>query len=99
MALPRTKLLLLLCVLFYAIVIVAGRSYYEVLQVSKEAPDEQIKMRKLYKKLMLMRNPMTSVKENVNSHSTRVFSDRKWIIPFLANLLISITLLFSAIFG
>ncbi|XVE92819.1 hypothetical protein REPUB_Repub01dG0135400 [Reevesia pubescens] len=56
-------------------------------------------MRKLYRKLVLMRNPLTSVRKNVNSHSGRMFSDRKWIIPFLASLLVSITLFFSAIFG
>ncbi|XP_022742357.1 beta-glucuronosyltransferase GlcAT14A-like isoform X1 [Durio zibethinus] len=56
-------------------------------------------MRKLCRKLVLMRNPLTSVRKNVNSHSGRVFSDRKWIIPFLASLLVSITLLFYAIFG
>ncbi|GMI99676.1 hypothetical protein like AT1G03520 [Hibiscus trionum] len=56
------------------------------------------KMRKLYRKLVLIRNPLTSVRKNVNSHSGRVFSDRKWIIPFLASLLVSITLFFSAVF-
>ncbi|XWS63370.1 hypothetical protein CRYUN_Cryun06bG0091100 [Craigia yunnanensis] len=56
-------------------------------------------MRKLYRKLVLMRNPLTSARKNVNSHSGRVLSDRKWIIPFLASLLVSITLFFSAIFG
>ncbi|GMJ09868.1 hypothetical protein like AT1G03520 [Hibiscus trionum] len=39
-----------------------------------------------------MRNPLTR-------HSSRVFNDRKWIIPFLASLLVSITLVSSAIFG
>ncbi|KAK8622378.1 hypothetical protein V6N13_117297 [Hibiscus sabdariffa] len=38
-----------------------------------------------------MRNPLTR-------HSSRVFNDRKWIIPFLASLLVSITLVSSAIF-
>ncbi|XP_039069315.1 beta-glucuronosyltransferase GlcAT14B-like [Hibiscus syriacus] len=46
-------------------------------------------MRKLYRKL---------VRKNVNSHSGRMFSDRKWIIPFLASLLVSVTLFVSAIF-
>ncbi|XP_039026664.1 beta-glucuronosyltransferase GlcAT14A-like [Hibiscus syriacus] len=49
-------------------------------------------MKKLYRKLVLMRNPLTRL-------SSRVFNDRKWIIPFLASLLVSITLVFSAIFG
>ncbi|MBA0606102.1 hypothetical protein Godav_018616 [Gossypium davidsonii] len=39
-----------------------------------------------------MRNPLSR-------HSNRVFNDSKWIIPFLASLLVSITLIFSAIFG
>ncbi|TYJ47826.1 hypothetical protein E1A91_A01G018100v1 [Gossypium mustelinum] len=49
-------------------------------------------MKKLYKKLVFMRNPLLR-------HSNRVFNDSKWIIPFLASLLVSITLIFSAIFG
>ncbi|KAH1074052.1 hypothetical protein J1N35_026380 [Gossypium stocksii] len=56
-------------------------------------------MRKLYRKLELIRNPLTSVRKNVNSQSGRVLSDRKWIIPFFASLLVSITLFLSAIFG
>ncbi|KAA3467994.1 xylosyltransferase 1-like [Gossypium australe] len=48
-------------------------------------------MKKLYKKLVFMRNPLSR-------HSNRVFNDSKWIIPFLASLLVSITLIFSAIF-
>ncbi|XVE49860.1 hypothetical protein DITRI_Ditri01bG0116400 [Diplodiscus trichospermus] len=56
-------------------------------------------MRKLYRKLVLMRNPLTSARKNGNSHSGRLFSDRKWIVPFLASLLVSITLIFSTIFG
>lgn len=35
----------------------------------------------------------------MNTHSSRIFSDRKWIIPFFASLLISITLLLASIFG
>ncbi|OMO98795.1 Glycosyl transferase, family 14 [Corchorus olitorius] len=46
-----------------------------------------------------MKNPLTSVRKSGNSHSARVFSDRKWIVPFLASLLVSITLFLSAIFG
>ncbi|MBA0563152.1 hypothetical protein Golob_008151 [Gossypium lobatum] len=56
-------------------------------------------MRKLYRKLELIRNPLTSVRKNVNSQSGRMLSDRKWIIPFFASLLVSITLFLSAIFG
>ncbi|GLT86953.1 hypothetical protein SLE2022_050590 [Rubroshorea leprosula] len=56
-------------------------------------------MRKLYRKLVFMRNPLSNVRKNVNSHSGRAFSDRKWIIPFFASLLVSISLFLSTIFG
>ncbi|XVF32867.1 hypothetical protein REPUB_Repub17cG0119800 [Reevesia pubescens] len=55
MALPRAKLFFLLCTLSYAIVAIAGKSYYEVLQVSKGAPDDQIK--RAYRKLALKYHP------------------------------------------
>lgn len=56
-------------------------------------------MRKLYRKLVLMKNPLTSMRKNANSHSGRVFSDKKWMVPFFASLLVSITLFLSATFG
>ncbi|XP_021901006.1 beta-glucuronosyltransferase GlcAT14A-like isoform X2 [Carica papaya] len=56
-------------------------------------------MRKLYRKLGFIKYPFTSMRKNVNVHSGRVFSDRKWIIPFYTSLLVSIILLMSAIFG
>uniref|UniRef100_A0A5B6ZGX3 Xylosyltransferase 1-like n=1 Tax=Davidia involucrata TaxID=16924 RepID=A0A5B6ZGX3_DAVIN len=40
-----------------------------------------------------------SMRKNVNSLSGRVFSDRRWIVPFFASLLVSITLFMAAIFG
>ncbi|XP_021717400.1 beta-glucuronosyltransferase GlcAT14A-like [Chenopodium quinoa] len=40
-----------------------------------------------------------AMRKNVNPHSSRFFSDRKWIIPFFASLLVSITLLLASIFG
>ncbi|KAJ4849201.1 Beta-glucuronosyltransferase GlcAT14A [Turnera subulata] len=46
-----------------------------------------------------MKNPLMSGRKNANSHSGRAFSDRKWIIPFFASLLVSLTLLLSASFG
>uniref|UniRef100_A0A9I9E137 Uncharacterized protein n=1 Tax=Cucumis melo TaxID=3656 RepID=A0A9I9E137_CUCME len=33
------------------------------------------------------------MRKNMNSHSERMFNDRKWIVPFFATLLISVTLL------
>ncbi|KAK9285424.1 hypothetical protein L1049_024617 [Liquidambar formosana] len=39
------------------------------------------------------------MRKNGNSHSGRVFSDRRWILPFFASLLVLITLLLSAVFG
>ncbi|XP_052208430.1 beta-glucuronosyltransferase GlcAT14A-like [Diospyros lotus] len=35
----------------------------------------------------------------VNSHSGRGFSDRRWVLPFFASVLVSITLLMAAVFG
>lgn len=40
-----------------------------------------------------------SMRKNGSSHFGRAFSDRRWLLPFLASLLISITLLLAAIFG
>lgn len=56
-------------------------------------------MRKLYRNLMLMKNPLTNVRKTGHSHSGRMFSDRKWMVPFFASLLVSIMLLLSATFG
>ncbi|XP_030462419.1 beta-glucuronosyltransferase GlcAT14A-like [Syzygium oleosum] len=39
------------------------------------------------------------MRKNANSNLVRIFSDRKWIVPFFASLLMSVTLLFSAVFG
>ncbi|KAF7823039.1 beta-glucuronosyltransferase GlcAT14A-like [Senna tora] len=39
------------------------------------------------------------MRKNASSHSGRIFSDRKWIIPFFASLLVSVTLVLTAIFG
>ncbi|KGN43584.1 beta-glucuronosyltransferase GlcAT14B [Cucumis sativus] len=39
------------------------------------------------------------MRKNMNSHSGRMFSDRKWIVPFFASLLISVTLLLTATLG
>lgn len=40
-----------------------------------------------------------SIRKNVNSHSGRIFSDRRWRIPFFVSLLVSITLFTGTIFG
>ncbi|KAI4322626.1 hypothetical protein L6164_022302 [Bauhinia variegata] len=39
------------------------------------------------------------MRKNANSHSGRIFSDRKWIIPFFASLLVSVSLFLTAIIG
>lgn len=39
------------------------------------------------------------MRKNANSHSGRIFSDKRWILPFFASLLVSITLLLSSVFG
>ncbi|KAI9177208.1 hypothetical protein LWI28_012349 [Acer negundo] len=56
-------------------------------------------MRKLYRKLESMKNPLTSMRKHANSHPGRVFSDRKWMVPFFASLVVSVTLILSATFG
>ncbi|KAI3457293.1 hypothetical protein Pfo_013956 [Paulownia fortunei] len=40
-----------------------------------------------------------SMRKNVNSHPGRIFSDRRWKIPFFVSLLVSITLFTATIFG
>ncbi|XP_059663119.1 beta-glucuronosyltransferase GlcAT14B-like [Cornus florida] len=40
-----------------------------------------------------------SMRKNVNSHSARMYSDRRWVLPFFASLLISVTLIMAAGFG
>ncbi|XP_057508095.1 dnaJ protein ERDJ3B [Actinidia eriantha] len=55
MALRISKLLFLICVLLYAVIAIAGKSYYDVLQVPKGAADEQIK--RAYRKLALKYHP------------------------------------------
>ncbi|GAU41577.1 hypothetical protein TSUD_271860 [Trifolium subterraneum] len=39
------------------------------------------------------------MRKNVGSYSGRMFSDKKWIIPFFASLLVSVSLVLTAIFG
>lgn len=55
MALGRAKLLFILCVLSYALAAIAGKSYYDTLQVPRSASDEQIK--RAYRKLALKYHP------------------------------------------
>ncbi|XP_022634330.1 beta-glucuronosyltransferase GlcAT14B isoform X2 [Vigna radiata var. radiata] len=39
------------------------------------------------------------MRKNAGSHSGRMFSDRKWILPFFASLIISMSLVLTAILG
>lgn len=55
MAHQRAKLLLLLCALCYSLSAIAVKSYYDILQVSKGASDDQIK--RAYRKLALKYHP------------------------------------------
>ncbi|KAF5455349.1 hypothetical protein F2P56_024938 [Juglans regia] len=55
MAHRRTELLFLLCALCYAIAAIAGKSYYDILQVQRGASDDQIK--RAYRKLALKYHP------------------------------------------
>ncbi|XP_058008595.1 dnaJ protein ERDJ3B isoform X2 [Hevea brasiliensis] len=55
MAFRRANILFLLCALSYALIAVAGESYYDILQVPRSASDEQIK--RAYRKLALKYHP------------------------------------------
>ncbi|MED6185631.1 hypothetical protein PIB30_058993 [Stylosanthes scabra] len=39
------------------------------------------------------------MRKNVSSHSARLFSDRKWVIPFFASLFVFVSLVLTAIVG
>ncbi|KAF4364532.1 dnaJ protein ERDJ3B [Cannabis sativa] len=55
MARRSSKLLFLFCALCYVLAVIAGKSYYDILQVPKGASDDQIK--RAYRKLALKYHP------------------------------------------
>ncbi|CAN1153668.1 DnaJ protein ERDJ3B [Linum perenne] len=55
MAHQGAKLFFLLCAFSYALITIAGKSYYDILQVAKGASDDQIK--RAYRKLALKYHP------------------------------------------
>ncbi|KAB5530153.1 hypothetical protein DKX38_020234 [Salix brachista] len=48
---------------------------------------------------MSIKKALVSMRKNGSSHSARLFSDRKWLIPFFASLLVFLTLFSSDTFG
>uniref|UniRef100_A0A6N2KYL2 Uncharacterized protein n=1 Tax=Salix viminalis TaxID=40686 RepID=A0A6N2KYL2_SALVM len=48
---------------------------------------------------MSIKKTLVSMRKNGNSHSGRLFGDRKWLIPFFASFLVFLTLFSSATFG
>ncbi|XP_039021279.1 dnaJ protein ERDJ3B-like [Hibiscus syriacus] len=80
MARPGTKQLFLLFTLSYAIFAVAGKSYYDILQVPKGASDELIK--RAYRKLALKYHPD---KNPGNEEANKRFADISNAYEVLSN--------------
>ncbi|KAF8394640.1 hypothetical protein HHK36_020854 [Tetracentron sinense] len=80
MANQRSRLLFLVCLISYAISAIAGKSYYDILQVPKGAADDQIK--RAYRKLALKYHPD---KNQGNEEANKRFAEinNVWQLVFI----------------
>ncbi|KAI3887663.1 hypothetical protein MKX03_036888 [Papaver bracteatum] len=75
-----SSLLYFLCILCYAVCSLAGKSYYDILQVSKGATDDQIK--RAYRKLALKYHPD---KNQGNEEANKKFAEINNVYEVLAD--------------